>query len=223
MDPQWGETDPQSLSRIRKTIPENTHIRLGVESAEIPAAPGLPTTPASRGTQSDSPANRPWRVLLVDDHAAVRTVLKVLLEEHADLQVVGEASDGEEAVVLADRYRPDVTLMDIRLPRVSGVEAARQINKKLPRCMIIGMSSLYSPHSYNAMMAAGAVGFVRKEDAVETLYKTIAFAMYTYYPNRHPSVFMTGAMREWSGKLVAANTHDPFQFLDPPSLHHPRP
>ena len=172
MDPQWGQTDPQSLSRIRKTIPENTHIRLGVESAEIPAAPGLPTTPASRGTQSDSPANRPWRVLLVDDHAAVRTVLKVLLEEHADLQVVGEASDGEEAVVLADRYRPDVTLMDFRLPRVSGVEAARQINKKLPRCMIIGMSSLYSPHSYNAMMAAGAVAFVCSPAAGEELATT---------------------------------------------------
>jgi len=81
--------------------------------------------------------------LLVDDNATVRTVSKVLLEEHADLQVVGEASDGEEAVVLAERYRPDVTLMDIRLPRVSGVEATRQINKKLPQSMIIGMSSPY--------------------------------------------------------------------------------
>jgi DNA-binding NarL/FixJ family response regulator len=108
----------------------------------------------------------------------------VLLEEHADVQVVGEASDGEEAVVLAERYQPDVTLMDIGLPRVSGVEATRQINKKLPQSMIIGMSSLYSPHGYNAMMAAGAVAFVRKEDAVEALYKTLAFAMYTYYPTR---------------------------------------
>ena len=57
----------------------------------------------------------------------------------------GEASDGEEAVVLAERYRPDVTLMDIGLPRVTGVEATRQITKKLPQSMIIGMSSLYSP------------------------------------------------------------------------------
>ena len=215
MDPQWAKTDPQSLSKIkiRKTMSEYTHVRLGVESAEIPAVSGLPTTLASQGTQSGSPANGPWRVLLVDDNAAVRTVLKVLLEKHADLQVVGEASDGEEAVVLADRYRPDVTLMDIRLPRVSGVEAARQINKKLPQCMIIGMSSLYSPHSYNAMMAAGAVAFVRKEDPVETLYKTLAFAMYTYYPNRRSAVFMTRAMGEWSGKLVAASTRDPFQVL----------
>ena len=215
MGPQWAETDTQSLStiKIRKAMPENTHMGLGVESAEIPAVSGLPTTPASHGTQSGSPANRQWRVLLVDDNAAVRTVLKGLLEEHADLQVVGEASDGEEAVVLAERYRPDVTLMDIRLPRVSGVEATRQINNKLPQSMIIGMSSLYTPHSYNAMMAAGAVAFVRKEDAVEVLYKTLAFAMYTYYPNRRPSVFMTDSMGEWSGKLVATHIRDPFQVI----------
>ena len=189
MGPQWAETDTESLStiKIRKAMPENTHMGLGVESAEIPAVSGLPTTPASHGTQSGSPANRQWRVLLVDDNAAVRTVLKGLLEEHADLQVVGEASDGDEAVVLAERYRPDVTLMDIRLPRVSGVEATRQINKKLPQSMIIGMSSLYTPHSHNAMMAAGAVAFVHKEDAVEVLYKTLAFALYTYHPNRRPS------------------------------------
>ena len=189
MGPQWAETDTESLStiKIRKAMPEKTHMGLGVESAEIPAVSGLPTTPASHGTQSGSPANRQWRVLLVDDNAAVRTVLKGLLEEHADLQVVGEASDGDEAVVLAERYRPDVTLMDIRLPRVSGVEATRQINKKLPQSMIIGMSSLYTPHSHNAMMAAGAVAFVHKEDAVEVLYKTLAFALYTYHPNRRPS------------------------------------
>jgi CheY-like chemotaxis protein len=193
MDPQWAETDAQSLSKIKisQTMPENTHVRLGFESAETPAVSRLPTTPASHGMQSGSPANRKWRVLLVDDNAAVRAVLKVLLEEHPDLQVVGEASDGEEAVVLAERYQPDVTLMDVRLPRVSGVEATRQIHKKLPQSMIIGISSLYSPHSYNAMMAAGAVAFVRKEDAVEVLYKTLTFAMYTYYPNRNPSVFMT--------------------------------
>ena len=215
MGPQWAETDTQSLSKtqIGTTMPENTHVRTGVEPAEIPATSGQRTTPGSHGPQSGSSANRQWRVLLVDDNAAVRTVLKGLLEEHADLQVVGEASDGEEAVVLAERYRPDVTLMDIRLPRVSGVEATRQINNKLPQSMIIGMSSLYTPHSYNAMMAAGAVAFVRKEDAVEVLYKTLAFAMYTYYSNRRPSVFMTGSMGELSGKLVADHTRDPYQVI----------
>ena len=215
MGPEWADTDTQSLSKIqiRTTMPENTHVRSGVELAEIPAASGLHTTPANHGTQSASPTNKQWRVLLVDDNAAVRIVLKGLLEEHADIQVVAEASDGQEAVVLAERYRPDVTIMDIRLPRVSGVEATRQIKKKLPQSMIIGMSSLYTPHSYNAMMAAGAVAFVDKQNAVEVLYKTLAYAMYTYYPHRRPSVFMTAAMGECSGTLVLANTHDPFQGI----------
>ena len=84
--------------------------------------------------------------------------------------------------------------MDIRLPRVSGLEATRQINNKLPQSMIMGMSSLYTSHSYNAMMAAGAVAFVRKEDAVALLYKTLAFALSTYYPHRRPSIFMTGSV-----------------------------
>ncbi|HSL03838.1 MAG TPA: response regulator [Nitrospiraceae bacterium] len=194
-------------------MPENTHVRSGGEAAEIPAAQGLPIAPASHGTQSGSPTNRQWRVLLVDDDAVSRTLLRALLDEHVDLQVVGEASDGEEAVLLAEQARPDVILMDVRLPRVSGAEATRQINKKLPQSMIIGMSSLYTPHSYNAMMAAGAVAFVHKEDAVEALYKTLAFAMYTYYPTRRPSVFMTAAMGEWSGTVVAANTRDPFLVI----------
>ena len=57
--------------------------------------------------------------MLVEDNAAIRPVWKVLHEEHADLEAIGEASDGEEAAVLAERYRADVTLMDIRLPHVS--------------------------------------------------------------------------------------------------------
>lgn len=163
-------------------MPEIAYIRSGVEPAEPSVVSGLRTTPATSGTQSGPATKRPWQVLLVDADAAVRAHLRGLLEEHADLQVVGEACDGEEAVVLAERYRPDVTLMDIHLPRVSGVEATRQINKTLPQSMVIGMSSLYTPHSYNAMMAAGAVAFVHKGDAVEALYKTLAFAINTYYP-----------------------------------------
>jgi DNA-binding NarL/FixJ family response regulator len=130
-------------------------------------------------------------VLVVDDDSVDRALLRALLEERAELQVVGEASDGEEAVVLAERYRPDVILMDIHLPRVNGVEATRHIMKKLPQSLIIGVSCLYTPHSYNSMITAGAVAFVRKEDAVEALYKTIEFAMHAYCPDRHPSVLMT--------------------------------
>jgi len=169
---------------------ENTHIMSAVGSDEAAATSGL-TAPSSHVEQIGSRMNRQWRVLLVDDDPVARTLLRVLVEEHGELQVVGEASDGEEAIVLAERYRPDVILMDIHLPRVSGVEATRHINKMLPQSMIIGVSSLYTPHNYNAMLAAGAVAFVRKEDAVEALYKTVEFAMHAYRPNRRPSGPMT--------------------------------
>ena len=163
-------------------MPEIVYIRSGVEPAEPSVASGLRTTPTTYGAQSGLPTKRPWQVLLVDEDTAVRAHLRGVLEEHADFQVVGEACDGEEAVVLAERYRPDIMLMDIHLPRVSGVEATRQINERVPQCRVIGMSSLYTPHSYNAMMAAGAVTFVHKADAAEALYKTLAFAINTYCP-----------------------------------------
>jgi CheY-like chemotaxis protein len=164
---------------------ENTHVISGLVAEEGAAASGL-TAPSSHVVQSGSQTNRQWQVLVVDDDAMDRTLLRVLLEEHADLQVVGEASDGEEAIVLAERYRPDVILMDIHLPRVNGVEATRHINKKLPQSLIIGVSCLYTPQSYISMITAGAVAFVRKEDAVEALYKTIEFATHTYRPKRRP-------------------------------------
>lgn len=177
------------------TMAGNTHVVSGVVSDDAAAASGL-TAPSCDIAQSGSLKNRQWRVLLVDDDAVDRTLLRGLLEEHAELQVVGEASDGEEAVVLAERFRPDVILMDIHLPRVNGVEATVHINKKLPQSIIIGVSCLYTPHDYNAMIAAGAVAFVRKEDAVEALYKTLEFAMHAYCPNRRPSILMTAPMEK---------------------------
>ena len=178
----------------------DTHVMAEVVPDEVPAAFEL-TAPPSHVAQSGSRTNRHWRVLLVDDDVVVRPLLRVLLEQHEGLQVVAEASDGEEAVLLAEQYQPDVILMDIHLPRVDGVEATRQINKKQPQCMIIGVSCLYTPYEYNAMLAAGAVAFVRKEDAVEVLYKTVEFAMNTCCQNRRPSVLMTASTRDVPLKL----------------------
>jgi DNA-binding NarL/FixJ family response regulator len=154
-----------------------------------------PTTPLTPMAKNKSQMSRQWRVLLVDDHATARNLLRILLEECEEIQVVGEASDGEEAVALAEQYRPDVILMDIHLPGLNGVEATRRINQKLPQIVVIGVSMQYSPHSYNAMITAGAVAFVRKEDAVEALYKTIEFSMHAYGPTTgQPSVISSDEM-----------------------------
>lgn len=169
------------------TMAENTHVFSGVVADEAAAASGL-TVPSNHVAQSGFCTNRQWQVLVVDDDSVDRTLLRVLLEERAELYVVGEASDGEEAVALAEQYRPELILMDIHLPRINGVEATRHIMKMLPQSLIIGVSCLYTPDRYNAMIAAGAVAFVRKEDAEEALYKTIEFAMHIYCPNRRPSI-----------------------------------
>lgn len=134
--------------------------------------------PSPSAAKNKNGLEKPRRVLLVDDHATTRSLLRILLEEHPEIEVVAEASDGDEAIVLAEMYRPDIILMDIQLPRVNGVEATRHIHKNLPQIVIIGVSSQYTHHGYNAMMAAGAVAFVGKEDAVSALYKTIQFGLH---------------------------------------------
>ncbi|MDX9956561.1 MAG: response regulator transcription factor, partial [Anaerolineae bacterium] len=72
------------------------------------------------------------RVLVVDDHTIVRKGIRALLAEIADLEVVGEAADGHEAIVQADRLHPDVILMDLGMPRMDGIEATRQIKLRQP-------------------------------------------------------------------------------------------
>ena len=80
------------------------------------------------------------RVLLADDHPVIRNWLSTMLATHADIQVAGKASSGEETVALARKIRPDVILMDINMPKMNGVEATRVINSELPDIRIIGLS-----------------------------------------------------------------------------------
>ena len=133
--------------------------------------------PLSCYTETPEANQKPFRVLLVDDHATARTLLRILIEEHPIFEVVGEAADGEEAITLADIYKPEIVLMDIHLPGLSGVDATRKLHQQWPKTVIVGVSSQYTPHGYNAMIAAGAAAFVCKEDAVGTLLKTIEFSM----------------------------------------------
>ncbi len=122
-----------------------------------------------------------WRVLIVNPHASMREMIRVILDGYADLiEVAGEASDAEEAVEQAKAMAVDLVLIDVRLP--SGVDATRQIRQILPQVVILGMSAEYTPYLYNAMIAAGAVAFVRMEDAADHLFRSIVFAMCTYGP-----------------------------------------
>lgn len=113
------------------------------------------------------------RVLLVDDHAMVRQGLRSVLDSYEDLDVIGEAGDGEAAISLAATLQPDVVVMDINMPRVDGIEATRRIVSTHPDIVIIGLSVQNERHIEEAMLNAGAAVFVTKERAAVQLYEAI--------------------------------------------------
>jgi DNA-binding NarL/FixJ family response regulator len=112
------------------------------------------------------------RVMLADDQQLIRAGLRVLLETEDDIDVVGEAGDGEQAVALARRLRPDVILMDIRMPRLDGVEATRRIaaDEELDGTRIVILTTFESDEYVFEALRAGASGFLLKDtDPVEVL------------------------------------------------------
>ena len=117
------------------------------------------------------------RILIADDHGIVRTGLKLLLERVADMQVVGEAADGREAVKLAKELQPNIVIMDIGLPILNGLDAATQIIHENERTRVIFLS-MHADESYVARaLDAGARGYLLKDDAdddIERAIRTVA-------------------------------------------------
>ena len=115
----------------------------------------------------------PVSVMLADDHAVVRDGLRALLEGGNDLQVVGVAGNGREAVTEALRLRPDIVIMDIAMPELDGVEATRRIVERSPETRVLILSMyLSAEHIYRALQA-GAQGYVLKESAGEEVVDAI--------------------------------------------------
>ena len=116
------------------------------------------------------------RVLLVDDESLVRRILKQILSAYQDLELVGEAANGEEAISAVERLQPDVVVMDIRMPGYDGIAAVRAIREKYPRAKIIGLSEYAQSYNIDAMERAGALGDYLKSIALEELYPAIKAA-----------------------------------------------
>lgn len=119
---------------------------------------------------------RRTRVLLVDDHALVRSGLKLILANHRDIDVVGEAAGGEEGVEKALRLRPDVIVMDIAMGGMTGVEATRRITQEVPESRILIVSMHKDAAYVRSTLRAGARGYVLK-DAVDTEFLTAVRAV----------------------------------------------
>ncbi|MBV6395345.1 MAG: Oxygen regulatory protein NreC [Anaerolineales bacterium] len=116
------------------------------------------------------------RLLLADDHAVVRSGLKMLLASETDVEIVGEAGNGSDAVILAGSARPDVILMDIGLPDMTGIEATRLIKSKFPNISIVALTIHEDEEYFFKMLEAGASGYVPKRAAPEELLTAIRAA-----------------------------------------------
>ena len=113
------------------------------------------------------------RVLVVDDHATIRRSICSLLSHEPTLDVICQTADGEQGVKKADELQPDLVILDIGLPGISGIEAARQIQKVSPKSQIIFLSQHDSVHMAIAALKAGGNGYVTKADAGLELMKAI--------------------------------------------------
>lgn len=113
------------------------------------------------------------RIVLVDDHEVVRLGLRALLERHPQFEVVGEAGTAKEAIDLAARIKPDVILMDIRLPSTSGIEACEAITKENPAVKVIMLTSYAEDEMLFSAIRAGASGYVLKQIGGDDLIKAI--------------------------------------------------
>jgi DNA-binding NarL/FixJ family response regulator len=116
------------------------------------------------------------RVLITDDHGVVRQGLRMFLGLDPDLEVVGEAADGEEAVAMTRALEPDVVLMDLMMPAMDGITAIGIIRNELPDVEVIALTSVLGDASVTGAVRAGAIGYLLKDVAAEELHRAIKAA-----------------------------------------------
>ena len=176
-----GASDP-----VRIAIPKGTYCPqfLPQEAAPQAASPDEPPQPPPTPGEQTT-------VLLVDDHAVLRGGLRMLLDAEADMTVVGEADDGRAAIDLARRLSPDVVVMDITMPGLSGTEATRQILAESPDTKVVALSVHSGQRFIEDMLGAGAAGYILKESAPEELVGAIRAAM---RGEVHLSAYVTGVV-----------------------------
>ena len=124
----------------------------------------------------------PVRVLLADDNALFRRSLARLLRKMPDIEVAEQAADGKEAIELAKKIRPDVILIDVRMPGINGIEATRIIHGDCPEIRIIGFSMHESQAVLRAMADAGAVNYLTKEGSIAELVAAIRGCLQPHKP-----------------------------------------
>ena len=133
--------------------------------------------PEGRAARTSASRGAPARVLLADDHDMIRRGLRRVLGTQPDMEVVGEAADGREAIEQARRLRPDVVLMDVRMPAMDGLEATRRIKAEMPGVCVLMFTSHEEPEYLLEAIEAGAAGYVLKGAPVSRLIGAIRRAL----------------------------------------------
>ncbi len=143
------------------------------------------------------------RVLIADDHAVVREGTRRMLEQEGDMEVVGEAVDGEEAIKLAEETRPDVAIVDISMPKLDGIEATRQIKARCPSVTVLILSAYDDDQFVFSLLEAGAAGYLLKSVRSRELIDAVR-AVYAGESVLHPSV-----ARKVLNRFVAGGGKEP--------------
>jgi len=121
--------------------------------------------------------NKPIRILLADDHTIVRQGLARLLEEQPELEIVGEAINGQVVVDMALELVPDIIIMDIAMPLLNGIEAAKRVRKSLPDCKILILSMYSHEHYIHQLLETGISGYLLKDSSGQEIIRAIKGAM----------------------------------------------
>jgi len=116
---------------------------------------------------------RPIRILIADDHAVVREGLRALIEAKPDMELVGEAEDGVEAVLMARSLKPDVILLDLLMPRMDGIEAIGEIRRENPKARILVLTSFAGDDKVFPAIKTGALGYLLKDSSSQELVQAI--------------------------------------------------
>jgi DNA-binding NarL/FixJ family response regulator len=159
------------------------------------------------------PVGASVKVLVADGQALFRRGLSVVLSASQDIEVVGEAADGEEAVVKAHELSPDVVLMDVRMPRLSGIEATRQIRRALPATEVLMLTVSDEEEDLYESVKAGANGYLLKEIAIDEIAETVRAIV------QHQGVISPSMTSKLLAEFrVLARRADEREELPPPGL-----
>ncbi len=159
-----------------KGLAESVHVYGLVHTARDGSAVAATATATMTEAEAVADDNERIRVLLVDDHQVVRRGLRGFLELLSDIEVVGEAEDGEQGVALADRLLPDVVLMDLLMPKMDGLTAIATIKQSHPEIEIVAVTSFIEEEKVTAALEAGASGYLLKDADAEEVANAVRAA-----------------------------------------------